>query len=715
MAILSKIRERSVFLIVVVGLALFAFVLDPSTLQDFFSSSKVNEVGEVNGESISRQEYANALDNYKTSTQNRASDMQAARTVWNNLLREKIYGKQLDEAGITIGENDVWQQMISQQFVQTNPDFQNELGIFDEDKFKLFLIDLQEQEDQAQWLAWDDYKNRLGLNLQRDTYNNLVNAGLGASLKEGKYQYEEENTGISADFVYIPFNSIPDSLVRITRSEVADYVKSHSKSFQVDASRDISYVQFDIRATQEDKDAIKNTVAGFLENSTDDRGIESIGFKNATDYPLFFDENESDLQYVESLLFKANLPTVITEDVSNGKVGDVFGPFEEGNYFKLAKVVEILKRPDSVKSSHILIPFVGSRAANQTTTLTEEQAKKQADSIFKLVRRSKKKFAEIADDINPDGSKGKGGDIGWFSHAQAFSRNFDPKYAEYIFDNKTGSVGVVQSDFGFHIIRIDEQKNKQDLYKIVTFGRQILPSAATENEVFQRAEKFALAASEKDGNFSNVARENNYIVKPAVGLKVLDDRVPGIPGNNRGVVQWAFDKETSVGDFKRFDIDNGYIVALLTNKTKEGLQDASKATNKVRPILVNEKKAKLIIEKMNGASLNDIATANNVTIRKANNVSLKSPSLAGVGNDPKVVGAMYYAKENELYNYIEGVRGVFAFVVTKKEAPTALPNYETSRNLLAQERKNLTVKIFDALKNTADIEDNRAFFHGVNE
>jgi peptidylprolyl isomerase/peptidyl-prolyl cis-trans isomerase D len=715
MAILSKIREKSVFLIVVVGLALFAFVLDPSTLQDFFSSSKINEVGEVNGESISRQEYANALDNYKTSTQNRASDMQAARTVWNNLLREKIYGKQLEEAGITIGENDVWQQMVSQQFVQSNPQFQNELGIFDEDKFKLFLRDLQDQEDNAQWLAWDDYKNRLGINLQRDTYNNLVNAGLGASLKEGKYQYEEENTQISADFVFIPFNSIPDSLVRVMKSEVETYVKNNEKSFQVEASRDISYVQFDIKPSQEDKDAIKNTVAGFLEDSKDERGIESVGFKNATDYPLFFDENESDIQFAESWFMKANLPTVITDDVLDSKVGDTFGPFEEGNFFKITKVVEILKRPDSVQSSHILIPYLGSRSANQSTTKTEAEAQKSADSIFKLVRRNKKKFAEIADEINPDGSKGKGGDIGWFTHTQAFSRNFDPNYAEYIFDNKTGSVGVVKSDFGFHVIRIDEQKNKQDVFKLVTFGRQILPSTETENEIFQKAEKFALAVSEKDGNFNDAARDNNYIVKPAIGLKVLEERVPGIPGNNRGVIQWAFDKESSVGDFKRFDIDKGYILALLTGKTKEGVQDASKAINKVRPILVNEKKAKLIIEKMNGASLNDIATSNGVNVRNVNNVSLKSPSLSGVGNDPKVVGAMYYAKENQLYNYIEGVRGVFAFVVTKKEAPTALPNYETSRNLLAQERKNLTVKIFDALKNTADIEDNRAFFHGVNQ
>ena len=605
--------------------------------------------------------------------------------------------------------------MVSQQFVQSNPQFQNELGIFDEDKFKLFLRDLQDQEDNAQWLAWDDYKNRLGINLQRDTYNNLVNAGLGASLKEGKYQYEEENTQISADFVFIPFNSIPDSLVRVMKSEVETYVKNNEKSFQVEASRDISYVQFDIKPSQEDKDAIKNTVAGFLEDSKDERGIESVGFKNATDYPLFFDENESDIQFAESWFMKANLPTVITDDVLDSKVGDTFGPFEEGNFFKITKVVEILKRPDSVQSSHILIPYLGSRSANQSTTKTEAEAQKSADSIFKLVRRNKKKFAEIADEINPDGSKGKGGDIGWFTHTQAFSRNFDPNYAEYIFDNKTGSVGVVKSDFGFHVIRIDEQKNKQDVFKLVTFGRQILPSTETENEIFQKAEKFALAVSEKDGNFNDAARDNNYIVKPAIGLKVLEERVPGIPGNNRGVIQWAFDKESSVGDFKRFDIDKGYILALLTGKTKEGVQDASKAINKVRPILVNEKKAKLIIEKMNGASLNDIATSNGVNVRNVNNVSLKSPSLSGVGNDPKVVGAMYYAKENQLYNYIEGVRGVFAFVVTKKEAPTALPNYETSRNLLAQERKNLTVKIFDALKNTADIEDNRAFFHGVNQ
>ncbi len=107
MAILSKIRDRSIALIAVIGLALFAFVLDPSTLTEFFDSSKINEVGEVDGETISRQEYAEALDTYKTRSNNNISNMQAARTVWESILKDKIYSSQLESAGVTVGETDV--------------------------------------------------------------------------------------------------------------------------------------------------------------------------------------------------------------------------------------------------------------------------------------------------------------------------------------------------------------------------------------------------------------------------------------------------------------------------------------------------------------------------------------------------------------------------------------------------------------------------------
>lgn len=719
MAILSKIRERSIALIAVIGLALFAFVLDPSQLSDFFNSSKVNIVGEVDGEDITRQEFSEKLDSYRARTRNRGTEMQAAKFVWDNLVREKIYTKQLDKAGITIGEEDVWNKIIGTPSISNNPQFQNEAGLFDETKFKQFLKEAQENEDQRLWKAWKDYMGQLERDLKRDTYNNLLNAALGASLKEGEYKYLEENTKISSEFVYVPYTTIPDSLVTVTKKDIANYISKRENEFQVDESRSISYIKFDIVATEEDKSNIKKDLTSIISDKKEYNNVskrEEVipGLKSATDYLTFFDENQSDLALLEEYRMKGRLPKDLLTKIESSKKGDVFGPYEEGRFFKLIKITDIIRRPDSVKSSHILIPFVGSAAALPTTVKTEDQAKKSADSIFKLVRRSKKKFTEIADLLNNDGSKGKGGDIGWTSHAIGNSPRFDKDYAEFIFDNKKGKVGVVKSKFGYHVIRIDDQKNVQKAYKSVIFGREIAPSENTENKVFQEAEKFALEVSKGEDTFFNIARKNKYTAKPAVGLKILDERVPGITGNARQMVTWAFDKNVKQNDFKRFDLDKAYVVAMVTDIVKEGLSTPGKAFNKVRPILIKEKKAELIKKKMTGKSLQDIAKENNVIARKMNAVSLNSPSITGVGFEPKVLGAMFKSKLNEIVNHVEGDKGVFAFKVTKLEAPVALPNYESYRQRISDLNTNKTVKVFEALKKTADIEDNRATYYGVN-
>ena len=136
-----------------------------------------------------------------------------------------------------------------------------------------------------------------------------------------------------------------------------------------------------------------------------------------------------------------------------------------------------------------------------------------------------------------------------------------------------------------------------------------------------------------------------------------------------------------------------------------------KATSTVRPILTNEKKAAMLKDKLNGADLESIAKANNESIRTANNVTLKSPTLSGVGVEPKIVGAMYNAEINKLYNSIEGNRGVYAFKVTNKEMPTALPNYDASRKRIAETRKSSTFKMYEAIKNSSEIEDNRALMY----
>jgi peptidyl-prolyl cis-trans isomerase D len=693
MAVLSKIRERSMFLIIIIGLALFAFVLDPSTLGDFFNSSKVNEIGEIDGEVISRQEFANELEAYKQQTGGKVSEMQAAKTVWDNIVRKKIYKSQLDQAGIRIGETDVWNELVNASFVQSNPEYQNEAGLFDESKFKQFLATEKENGTQL-WSQWSSYMNQIRDNAETSTYNNLLSAGLSASLKEGETAYMIDNTKLNAQFVFVPYSSVADSLIKMKTSEVQAYIDNHENDFKVEASRDISYVQFDVKATLSDEESIKNELTGLSED-----------FKSATDDNLFLIENDSDTNLNPNYQFKNFVNQLVADRIFAGNKGDVVGPYKDKEFFKISKITEVIQMPDSVRASHILIPFVGAQRVAPEVTRTKEAAEKLADSLLSVVKMRNSKFGDLAKKFSSDkGSGAKEGDLDWFNY-----QRMTPAFRDYSFTAQKGDMSVVESPFGFHVIKIDDQKNMQKVLILSTFGRKIVPSEDTENTVFRQAEEFALAVS-KENKFFDAAKDKAFKPKPVVGLKALDENVPGL-GNQRAIVSWAFSADTDVNSFKRFDLEGSHVVAFVTGSEKKGLMSVTKAIGKVRPILKNEKKAAMLSDKLKGADLEGIATANNTNVRSSNNITLKSPALPGVGVEPKIVGAMYNATLNKVYTPIVGSRGVYAFKVTNRELPTALPNYDANRKRIAEARKGQTFKMYEAIKKSSDIEDNRAVMY----
>ena len=690
-------------LILVIGLALFAFVLDPSSIQDFFNSTKVNTIGEVGGETISRKDFSEALEAYKAQVGNRLTDMQASKQVWENLVRERIYQTQLAEAGIEVGESDVWNALIENPSVKNDQRFLNSAGLFDEGRLKEFLAIAKSDNPQV-WNNWSGFMGQLKRGLENTTYNNLITAGLGASLKEGELQYINNNTKITSQYVYVPFSSVSDSLVTVSKSEIETYIKANPSNFKVEASSDLKYVNFTIVPTKGDEDAIQKEVADLL---VDKDGIK--GLRNTENATEFISENGSDIALDDNYNFKNTVSVAIADAVFKGKKGDVFGPYKDRGFFKISKITEVVEISDSIKGAHILIPFIGSASSSQTTTKTEAQAKKAADSIFKLVRRNKTKFAAIADELNPDRTKGKGGDIDWITVNAAFS--LDKDFGEALFFNKKGDINVVKTKFGYHIIRVDDVKAKETAVKLATFARKIEASQATENTTFQNAETFALALA-NGTKFVDVVKEKGLVSQSAFGLKMLDENVPGI-GNQRSMVQWASQKENEVGAYKRFDTNNGYVVAFIVNKTFKGLMSPAKATSIVRPILLNEKKAAVIAKTMNGATLSDIATATKQVVSTASAVSLQSPVISGIGFEPKILGAMFSAKENTVFNKVEGEKGVFAFVVTSRVKPVALPNYDTYRKRIADTRKGQTTLMYNAIKDAANIEDNRGAFYGI--
>jgi peptidylprolyl isomerase/peptidyl-prolyl cis-trans isomerase D len=719
MAILSKIRDRSMFLILIVGLALFAFVLNPSSIQRFFNASKTNEIGEVNGEVIGREDFAKQVENYRSRYGSRVSQMQAVNAVWNSLVSEKIFKTQLEEAGIVVGEKDIWDAMVAMPEIQNSPLFKNEAGLFSEDKLKEYVATLEDDAKAGNtqgWTNWLKTEKQIKKNLERQAYTTLVSAGLGASLKDAERDYIFNNQSITANFVFLPYSLIPDSLVTVTKKDILNYVKENPKMYKPVATRSIQYIKFDIKASKADEEAVKAEVASYINDREEYSNaakmvIKIPGFKNTTNYEEFLVENKSDVLLNNTYKYKNQISKEIAEDVFNGKVGDVFGPYKENGMYKLSKLVEIVQMPDSVKSSHIIIPFKG--AVRSTSTKSKTAAKKTADSIYNLVKHSDAKFVEIANKVNSDGTKGKGGSIGWVTKNQAFSPSFDKDFANFIFKNKKGSIKVVETAFGFHVIKINDQTKPKKAVKLVDFARTIQPSEDTENLIFQKAETVASKLAEGK-KLEEIAKEGGYKVQSALNLKILSENIPGI-GAQRQIVTWSFKPERELGDSKRFDINvgekRGYAVAVLTEMTSEDeITLNSEIITKVRPLLMKKKKTALLKEKIKGNSLDEISKNAKTTVRNANSVTLASPLISGVGNEPAVVGAMSTLALNKVSPPIQGEKGVFVVKVIKREDPIKLDNYNAFKNNITKKLQGRSYQLYQVLQDNADITDNRGKF-----
>lgn len=693
MAVLSKIRERSLFLILIIGMALFAFVASPKNIMSFFRSDKKNYVGNINGEEITRDEFANQIKAYKGQRSN-IDDSQASKAVWDKITKKKIYASQLKEAGIVVGEKDIWEAMINDNSIKTSPQFQNEAGLFDEESLKAYIADLQEDTSESgkqRWASWIAYENDLKQSLEQNAYLNLVKSGMGVSIEEGKRDYFINNETISGNFIVLPYTSISDTLIKVSDSDIQSYINNHKKDFQVNETRDIQYVKFDLLASTEDKEAIKTNLQALIKDDG-----QGLGLQNTTEYASFIADN-SDLPFDDTFVFKDKLSPKLGEALFELEVGSIYGPYEENGYYKLSKIIESKEVPE-VKASHILIAYKDALRAKPEVVRTKEEAKAEANRILKKLKRNSVDFAAEAK-ISSDGpSASKGGDLGWFKEGRMVLA-----FNDWVFSHKKDEIGLVETDFGFHVIKIDDTKSQKGL-KLATISKIIVPSEKTENQVFVEAETFA-ANLAKGGNFTELANEKKYTIKNAQKLEKKTTSIPGLKGNNATIVYWAFNEDTELGSSKRFDIDKAYVVAQITQKEAKGLQSVKSATSKVKPLVIIDKKAKMLAAKLKGDNLTDLATKEGVRVQKTGEISLANPSV--IGRDKAVMGAFLSMKENSILHGVKGKRGVYSLELIKKTDPIALDSYEPYRLQLEKKLRKDNNTIYKALKAASTIEDYR--------
>jgi peptidyl-prolyl cis-trans isomerase D len=685
MAVLSKIRQRSFFLIIIIALALFSFVL-ADVIQSGTFSAGADNVGSVNGTDIESQQFMQNVANIEKQGQG-SSSTQAMNSAWEQEVRRIILTEEFEKLGLKIGNEQLINVIKQNPSLSQNPQFLDAAGQFDENKFKESLKGIKNAPDQTQWLQWKEFEKNIERYAVEQMYNTMIKSGVYTTKAEGKFQYKLENDKADFDYVTVAFSTINDDQVKVSDAEIIDFMKKSPKKYKSDNTTSIDFVLVENKPSKEDEQAMLTSI-----------GDVKVKFDSVANVGEFVNAN-SDIKFDSTYVAKKDLPIDYQEALFNLPIGGVYGPYVFNGHQCISRMIA-KKGNASAKASHILLAYKG--APQSAATRTKEEAQALANDLLAQAKANPGNFAMLAMTNSDDpGSKNNGGVYDNITPGQMV-----PKFNDFVFNNATGTIGVVETDYGFHVIQV---LDKYNAVLMGTVAQKIQPSEATIDAIYTKASQLEADANE-NSDFAALAKKSGLEVIPATNLKGFDEYIQGV-GSQREIVRWSFNKDTEIGDVRRFEVPQGFVIAKLKDKNTSGLLPIDVAKQSVEPIIKNQKKAEIIKKKMSGASLEAVAQKSGASVQPAIGVSMKSPVLPNIGNEPKVVGRAFGLAAGKTSEVIEGNSGMF---MVRAKAVTKAPEVPSYATYITQDRTQnqsyATSKAYTALKDKAEIKDNRANF-----
>ena len=702
MAILGKIRERSIFLIFIIGMALLAFVF--TGLFDGNSTASQDPVLLVGEEEVGIDEFSRQVDfaerNYRMST------MQAVNFAYEQTTDAKAYEQTFDALGLSVGKNHIEQFIKNDPNFSSDPQFLGEDGLFDPARFTEFILDLRQNNPQG-FEQWKSQELSIKNSLRVQQYVDMVSVGLNVTNFEAQQSYALQNDLIDLDYVRIPFNVIPDSLVTVSSKDISSYIADNATSYEREAARDLRYVQFTEAPTPEDKVLIENELrkllssrVAFNEVSKQEETFPSFADVQTEAIAAFVSEN-SDVPFQDTFVTEGQLSSNYASTLFNLPLGEVFGPYEDNNSTNISRVIDRIKG-GKAKARHILIAYKGATRAAETVIRTKSAAQKEAKALLRKARNGGD-FAQLARDNSDGPSASRGGELPEFVREDMVA-----PFSDFVFRNRVGAIGMAETEFGFHVIEIQDKK---DVVKLATISKKLTPSEATSNRVFTEATQFELDVQKAD--FQQTATQKKYVVKDINDVKILDEMLP-VLGAQRQVVRWAFEEERKALDVKRFALSSGgYIIVQVSDVKEAGLPSVEEVKATVYPLVMREKKKASLLKQIdNYSSLQDVATQFEQTISTAKAVNRFTSMLAGVSNEPEVVGAGFGMEKDAISEPIAGNTGVYV-VQLKGITPAAnVSNYAGYKaSLFNVSKQNIQANVAKAVKSTFEVTDNRSLYY----
>lgn len=716
MAVIGNIRKRSGLLILIIGGAMLAFIMGDLSGSLFSGpSNQLTEVGDIGGTSIGIGEFSSRMQEVKTqyeeygATGNTERDYR--RIAWNELVREKVYLRQIEEAGIQVNKDELDDMMYGPGVIdefKNNEQFQTN-GVYDPDRLRDFYARVfGSRASQNQELGDMLYRrelSRIANNRKTEKYEALLKKGMFATSIEGKDEYDANQASMDLSFVFKSYNTIPDSTIAISDSDIKDYFNAHKddSKYQQQEGRSVAYISFDAKASESDIAAVSESMTNLSETfaSTDDDSLFVVQNSATKSFrPSYYNQNEAD-QYVEK-----ELNDEIAGFLMNGSTGDVSAPFKNniGSQMNMYKILSKIQMPDSVRARHILIAYAGAERAAPTVTRQGLEAKELADSLYAVIEADKSKYDELARSLSDGPSKTDGGDLKWFVPGA-----MAPEFNDYCFFNKKGDMAIVPTIFGFHIIDITDQANTSlATTKYAQITKNILPSTDTRNAAYDLASRFYFDTKSMDeAGFRAKAEEMGYAVQEAPKMGTFTQSLPGVSGSEP-IVYWAFQEGTELGEVSEpKEADSEYIVGKLNQIIPKGTPIFAHVKDDMEKVVLKDLKASKIQEDWHGfQNLEDIAEFEGSQVQVGSQVKFSTSSIANLGSEPDVIGTLAGSEEGTIWR----INGQFGVTAVRLDAVTGQAdgseNYVSSQSTAKTKLESgIPTSLVSALNKFFKVED----------
>lgn len=710
MSIIQTIREKgAVIVISLIAISLIGFILmdSMSSGRSIFGNNNTSTLGVVNGEKIDLNTFNEKVKEIQQQYPNggSAQNNQIMESVWNQMVAERVFDAQFNKLGITFTPDEMSSIMFSndapQALKQAFTD--KETGQYNVEQAKQWWAQMKRNKNEEQRNAIiSQIIDPMRLNSLYTKYTSLIAASVYQPKWLVKESENEKNQFAHISYVAVPYTAISDSTIKVTDKDIEDYVSNHKARFEQEPGRMISYVAFSAAPSAQDSAKILESLKELKPQFAADSNAK-----------FFLGRNSSNIPFFDGYVPKSKMQTPFKDSIIDLPNGGVYGPYEDGKNYVLAKKLDTKILPDSIECRHILLGTVDPQT--QQPTIPDSTAHRLADSIALAIKNGAN-FDSLSEKYSTDQAAKAQNGVMTFDIMTIQSENFAKEFGDFLLNDKGETKKVVHTQFGWHYIEILAKKNPEPAYKIAYMAKEIVPSDETINSANTAAIKLSGLAKDQKSFNDYVAKNGLKKVTVPFEIKENDYQV-GALQDARALVRWAFEsKQGQVSE--PFAIKDDYVVAIVDKIIKKGTPDAETARPMVEGIVLNMKKADEIKKKLNNpTSLEAAAAPYHLQVLNSgedSTLTFQAQIINGIGNEPKVAGAAFNKDyQTKVSPPFAGNTGVFVIKVNSIGAKIPLsPDIEKiqQQQEVQKEVQDAVGESFQSLKKIADIKDNRSRF-----